>query len=394
MDLQNLIDLHDVYRVFEVLSKHAGSSRFVGGCVRNALLNLPIDDIDIATTLRPDQVESAFSQEGIKIIDIGKDYGTIIVVINSCQYEITTLRKDVETDGRRAVVEYCDDWQEDALRRDLTINAMSYDPREQKLYDYFGGIGDLENGMIKFVGNPEQRVQEDYLRILRFFRFYTYYGKIFDEDSLRACAQYAEKIQTISAERKFHEFSRILQHNNSSRTLKIMLENQVLYGLFAIKISDGTIQVLDRLKELSKDLKHSHSYLLKFFAIIHTNNIDIDAVNETFKFSNKDKQYLMNIKKIVDTGITKIQQNLYEYIYEQKDLLDGLLFLKADHETFNEAMRYSAKSLIFPITGADIMSHFAVKEGKEVGKLLDLAKKIWFKSKYSMDKEEILASCK
>jgi hypothetical protein len=176
-----------------------------------------------------------------------------------------------------------------------------------------------------------------------------------------------------------------------------MLDHRILQALFSADISEGTVSALDDLQRLAEKLDHPYSYLLKFFTIIHTSNITIDSANKIFKFSNKDKQYLMNIKKIADNGITKIQQNLYECIYEQRGLLDGFLYLfivskEVDTEIFNEITHYSAKSLIFPVTGADIMSHFSVKEGKEVGALLNLAKKAWCESKYALSRDKILLS--
>jgi len=201
MTLYNLLNFYDSSTIFSVLKDGGGNPRFVGGCVRNILANLPINDIDIATTLLPGEVESLLEKSNIKTLDVGKEHGTIIALLEGRSYEITTLRKDIETDGRHAVVSFSDSWEEDAQRRDFTINAMSYDPYTKELHDYYGGKKDLKDGVVKFVGDPDKRVKEDYLRILRFFRFYAIYGRNnkIDHESLKACKDNAEKIKILSA---------------------------------------------------------------------------------------------------------------------------------------------------------------------------------------------------
>ena len=395
--LENLIKFRDVSKVFFVLTEAGGESRFIGGCVRDTILGVTSNDVDIATTLRPDLVEHAFKSQNIKTIDIGKDHGTIVVVINSYSYQITTLRKDVETDGRRAIVEYSDDWQEDALRRDFTINAMSYCPYKKEIYDYFGGVGDLQDGVIKFVGIPEQRVQEDYLRILRFFRFYTYYGRKdqIDKRALAACIKYAPKIKTISAERKSYEFQKILAHEKCSDTIDMMLKSGILSILFEHEINEKVVGNLETLHELSRELKYTHSFLLKLFVILSASKMTIDAVDNVFHLSNKDKKYFKHLGKIDKIGIAGVKKNLYELIYDQECLLEGLLYLFlreniVDLSLFDEVQKYSKQKKYFPVTGKDIMSNFHIKEGKDVGKMLKRGKTFWCKSKYSASKDAIV----
>ena len=164
----------EVQRLFTLLGNK--NLRFVGGCVRNALLGLPITDIDLATTLQPEEVMQRLNAAHIQCIPTGIDYGTVTAVLNGVGYQITTLRRDVATDGRRAVVAYTTDWAEDAARRDLTVNAL-YADWNGIIYDPLGeGLKDIEKRRIRFVGDPEVRIQEDYLRILRFLRFYSFYG--------------------------------------------------------------------------------------------------------------------------------------------------------------------------------------------------------------------------
>ena len=150
--------------------------RFVGGCVRKSISGDNIDDIDLATILKPDEIKKKLNKENIKVIDTGISHGTVTAIINKKKFEITTLRKDLSTDGRHAEVTFTSDWKEDALRRDFTINAI-YADIQGRIFDPLNGISDLQKGIVKFIGTPDERIQEDYLRILRYFRFFTQYSK-------------------------------------------------------------------------------------------------------------------------------------------------------------------------------------------------------------------------
>ena len=188
--------------------------RFVGGCVRKALRGEHIDDVDLATTLVPDEVKKRLSQNNIKVIDTGISHGTVTAILNKKKFEITTLRKDVSTDGRHANVKFTLNWHEDAARRDFTINAIYVDI-EGRIFDPLNGISDLQNGVIKFIGSPDDRIQEDYLRILRYFRFFTQYSKKnYDQDIIRSIKKYINGLNKISNERIFDEFKKILKLKN------------------------------------------------------------------------------------------------------------------------------------------------------------------------------------
>ena len=188
--------------------------RFVGGCVRKALCGEKIDDIDLATTLKPDEVKKKLNKEDIKVIDTGISHGTLTAIINKKKFEITTLRKDVSTDGRHANVEFTSNWKLDALRRDFTINAI-YAEIDGRIFDPLDGISDLQNGKVKFVGSPEKRIQEDYLRILRYFRFFTQYSKMdYDQDTIRSIKKNINGLNKISNERIYDELKKILVLKN------------------------------------------------------------------------------------------------------------------------------------------------------------------------------------
>ena len=203
-------------------------ARIVGGAVRDALASLPIADIDLATPDPPDQTLQALDRAGLRAIATGLAHGTVTAISNHRPFEITTLRRDVETDGRHASVAWTDDWEQDAARRDFTINALSLD-RAGAVHDFFGGQADLTAGRVRFVGNPATRIAEDYLRVLRFFRFWARYGRLPPEpEATAAIAAAAHELPRLSAERVWSELKRILQAPNPAPAIALMAELGVL----------------------------------------------------------------------------------------------------------------------------------------------------------------------
>ena len=211
--------------------------RFVGGCVRKSISGENIDDIDLATILEPDEVKKRLNKEDIKVIDTGISHGTVTAILNNKKFEITTLRKDISTDGRHAKVIFSTNWEEDALRRDFTINAV-YADIEGRIFDPFNGISDLQNGVIKFIGTADERIQEDYLRILRYFRFFTQYSKIdHNQDVIKSIKKYINGLNKVSNERIFDELNKIivlenllsLFFNNISKAIIINIFPQLKY---------------------------------------------------------------------------------------------------------------------------------------------------------------------
>lgn len=235
-------------RVLEALEAAGGPgcARFVGGCVRNALLGEPVDDLDVATPLRPDETVAALKAAGLKVVPTGVEHGTVTAVSGGRPYEITTLRRDVETDGRRAVVAFTEDWAEDAARRDFRLNAL-YADGEGRVFDPTGeGLADLETRRIVFVGDAETRIREDYLRILRFFRFQAWYGRGEpDADGLAASTELKDGIARLSVERTFKELMKLLAAPNPRRAVHAMAETGVL--AVALPEASGDLSVLERM---------------------------------------------------------------------------------------------------------------------------------------------------
>lgn len=215
-------------RVFAAIRDAGGEARVAGGAVRNALLKIPVADVDLATTLSPEAVSAACEAAGLTVHPTGIDHGTVTVVSDHHPYEVTTLRHDIETDGRRARVKFTDDWQADAARRDFTMNALYCDERG-KIYDFTDGYRDISRNRISFVGSASQRIQEDYLRILRFFRFHACFGRgAPDKVALPACVRHRKGLDGLSAERIRQEMFKLLAAPGAVPTLKLMAKHGVL----------------------------------------------------------------------------------------------------------------------------------------------------------------------
>lgn len=217
-------------RLLSALGAVEGETRFVGGCVRDTLLGLPVSDVDLATRLAPEEVMKRIRKAGLKPIPTGLAHGTVTAVIGkSSTVEITTLRRDVATDGRRATIAYTDDWREDAARRDFTINALSVDPASLEIFDYFEGLADLEAHRVRFIGDALTRIAEDHLRILRFFRFHARFGHgTPDAEGLAACAERANDLMALSRERIADELLKLLGLDDPAATVALMRERGIL----------------------------------------------------------------------------------------------------------------------------------------------------------------------
>ena len=222
-------------KLFKAIAKAGGEARVAGGAVRNTIMGLPVHEVDVATTLSPEAVTTACAAAGLSVHPTGIDHGTVTVVADHHPYEVTTLRHDVETDGRWAKVAYTNDWQADAMRRDFTMNAL-YCDEDGKVYDYTNGYRDALRNRIIFVGDPRQRIQEDYLRILRFFRFHARFGKGQpDEAGLAACVGLAKGLDLLSPERIRQEMFKLLEADQAVRTLKLMHRVGILSHLIDYK---------------------------------------------------------------------------------------------------------------------------------------------------------------
>ena len=279
-------------RLLKALGAEEGLTRYVGGAVRDDLLQLPVSDIDLATRIPPDEVIRRLEAAKIKAVPTGIEHGTVTAVSDAQPFEITTLRRDVSTDGRRATVAFTDDWQEDAARRDFTINALSADPRTGELFDYFGGLADLERRHIRFIGDPLQRIAEDHLRILRFFRFHARFGAGDpDAAALEACTTRANDLMALSRERIADELLKLLGVSEPSPTVAIMLQRGILRPILP-EVSADRMGHLQALLATEREAGISPDPLRRLAALLPQDAPTADEIAIRLRFSNKARKRL------------------------------------------------------------------------------------------------------
>ncbi len=265
------------------------NARFVGGAVRDALLGLPVADLDIATRHQPEDVMHALRRAGIKAVPTGLAHGTITAVIESGPVEVTTLRRDVSTDGRHAVVAFTDDWREDAARRDFTMNALYADPRTGEVFDYFGGLADLEARHIRFIGDARQRIAEDHLRILRFFRFLARFGDTPDPDGLAACTERANDLMALSRERIRDELLKLLVARDAVRVVRLMHDRDIFRPVLP-EVDDAGIARLTALASAETDQSMTPDPIRRLAALVgHDATVEVGA---RLKLSNAERKRL------------------------------------------------------------------------------------------------------
>ena len=275
------------------LDAGAGKARFVGGAVRDALLGLPVNDIDIATTLDPQDVLGRLKKAGIKAVPTGIDHGTITAVLPGGPVEITTLRRDVSTDGRRATIAYTDDWREDAARRDFTINALYADPLTGAITDYFGGVADLEARRLRFIGDASARIAEDHLRILRYFRFLARYGgNVLDEAAYAACVAAANSLMALSRERIADELLKLLGVAAPVAALRLMIDGAILTPVLP-EIGRTGIDRLVALMAREAEAGVAPAPIRRLAALLPPDPVLADQIGARLKLSNKARKRLM-----------------------------------------------------------------------------------------------------
>lgn len=268
-----------------------GNARFVGGAVRDTLLGLPVTDIDLATPHAPAQVVELLERAGIKAVPTGIAHGTITAVSSGTVVEVTTLRRDVSTDGRRATVAFTDDWREDAARRDFTINALYADPQTGEIFDYFGGLADLEARHIRFIGDPLQRIAEDHLRILRFFRFLARFGDTPDRAALDACIARANDLMALSRERIRDELLKLIVAPDAVRVLQLMVERDILKPVVP-EIDAAGVKRLAALAGHETAAGIAPEPVRRLAAILPPDPAANEAVGARLKLSNTERQAL------------------------------------------------------------------------------------------------------
>lgn len=279
-------------RLLRALGADEGLVRYVGGAVRDDLIGLPVSDVDLATRLKPQEVVERLEAARIKAVPTGIDHGTVTAVSDGQPVEITSLRRDVSTDGRRATVAFTDDWKEDAARRDFTINALSADPNSGEIFDYFGGTDDLHHRRVRFIGEPLQRIAEDHLRILRFFRFHARFGAGHpDEAGLEACTRRANDLMALSRERIADELLKLLAVDDPAPTVGIMLQRAILKPVLP-EIARERVRDLEALIACEREAGIDAEPLRRLSALLPRERAVAEEVAVRLKLSNKNRKRL------------------------------------------------------------------------------------------------------
>lgn len=390
-------------KIFSLLNEKEDTARFVGGCVRDSIIGLKTNDIDIATKLNPEDVVKILGSESIKVIPTGIDHGTVSVFSKDFNFEITTLRSDISTDGRHAEVIFSDSWEEDSLRRDFTINSI-YLKQNGELYDPHNGIQNLKDKKIIFIGNPDERINEDYLRILRFFRFNAFYGNNnlkLSSDSIKACIKNKNKIKKLSSERVQNEFFKILNSSDPYFIVSIMRKIEILDLLFEHKVET---KIFKKLLLIEKENSFSKNHILRF-ASLALKNKKINANNlQMFNFSKKERKelcLLTNQEFEIHNKLNKSDIKKILYSIDRKTLKDmaKLSWALSNNRVTNKNWKNVLSQIdkvaipIFPLKAKDILD-YGLEEGPIIGEILKTVEQDWIDSNFEHNKEDLLFKLK
>jgi poly(A) polymerase len=336
----------------------AGNARYVGGAVRDTLLGLEVKDIDLATTIEPRKVMRLLENASIRAIPTGIDHGTVTALLSDGPVEITTLRHDVSTDGRRATVAFAKDWQDDAARRDFTINALYADPASGELFDYFGGLDDLKTRKVRFIGDARERIREDHLRILRYFRFQARFGsQPADMESEQCCAELAATLKALSRERIGMETMNLLSLPGPAPTVARMAE----LGVLAVILPEADPVALAALvaQELRQDVPPDP--LRRLAAMLPADPDLVAQVAARFRLSGAQKKRLVNAAR---RDSTPGDARALAYRLGMEQALDRLLLAGADTAPLKD---WAIPT--FPLKGGDIVAR-GIKAGPQVARTL------------------------
>ena len=381
-------------KIQDVFPADTVTARFVGGCVRKYLSNDKIDDIDIATTLSAKEIKEKFKNTKFNVVETGIKHGTVTLITDKFNLEITTLRKDVETDGRHAEVEYIDDWQLDSERRDFTINAIYLDING-KIFDPQMGTVDLKNNNVKFIGDPQKRIEEDYLRIIRFLRFKIMYDSKVEISTINAIKQNLDGIKKISKERILIELYKILDLKNFIN----LNESTHLKEIFSLIFPEfENLKRLERLVKICNYTQVNKELLLAVLLIDEKNNHEYFA--HKYNVSNNIKENLhMFAKNLTLIRVNKdfFKKELEKYIYlNDKNHLTNLNILnfvineKLKFKDFSETLKkiLQSKKHKLPVDGKYLMDN-GMKQGSQMGKVLKKIEEEWIKNNFKISEDQM-----
>ena len=389
----------EVDRIFAAISSFSKNSeiRYVGGCVRKIINREKVDDIDLAVNLKPQDVCDALKKKSIKYYKSGIEHGTITALIDNIKFEITSLRKDIDTDGRHAKVEFSDNWKEDASRRDFTINCI-YADIQGNLFDPFDGKKDLESGKVNFIGDVEVRIKEDYLRVLRYIRFFLNYSK--DKHSskiIKIIKKNLSGVSDISSERLLDEFQKLLKSKGFSKLGK---DQECLEIIRLIFPQLKNISIFNKLNKFAEKnfFKVDFIFLISLLIIDGTDNVDYFIFK--FNLSKKDKKRLLFLNSFFSKKLTNkafLEKNLNKVFYfnGREALMDVIYFKifksnKVDNKLIKLIEIFKKKEIpVMPLKANILIEKYQLIEGKELGKKLRIIEEVWVNNNFNISEKEI-----
>ncbi len=387
------------YKIFDAINSHNSESeiRYVGGCVRKVINKEKVDDIDLATNLDPTQVCKILKKENINYYETGIEHGTITAVIDEYRFEITSLRKDVSTDGRHANVKFSKNWKEDAARRDFSFNSI-YADREGNLFDPYNGKNDLEKGCVKFIGESNKRIQEDYLRILRYIRFFLNYSKQpHDTELVRKLKINIGGLRKISKERLLDELKKIMKFD----ILKRLSADKLSLELFLMIFPElYNIRIFSKINEYQSNLLKDFDFILLLSLMIIDEKDNADYFLYKFNISKKDQKRIKIIdnfykEKINSKTFSEINMNKFFYYNGKQAINDILNFRiikskKYDKNLIELIKLYNNKNIPkIPIKAEEIMIKYKIPEGQHLGKKLKLIEEEWVNNDFQISDQQI-----
>ena len=398
-DFEDLRKKTNIKKIFDIISNFSEISeiRYVGGSIRKIINNEKVDDIDLATNIIPEKVCEILKKNKINFYESGINHGTVTARIEQHKFEITTLRKDVLTDGRHAKVEFSHDWYEDASRRDFTFNAI-YADLHGNLYDPFDGKKDLNLGIVKFIGDPEERIKEDYLRILRYVRFFLNYSKIDHDESLKKIIkQNINGISKVSPDRLLDELRKIFLSNGFLKITKDKFCQEIITLVFPQLIN---LNILKNINDYSKNLIEEKDFIFLISLMIIDDTDNSEYFIFKYNISNEDKKrirFLSNIySKNLDKSIFK-EKNLWKILYHNgNDYLNDVINYKIFQNKKLDKDLVKLKTFFcnqeapkLEINARILIEKFNYKEGKELGSKLKEIEDFWIENSFKISDQEL-----
>ena len=394
LSFRNIERKTEIEKIFNAINTFSENSeiRYVGGCIRKIINKEEVDDIDLAVNLNRVEVCSALKKKNIKFYESGIEHGTITALINNNKFEITSLRKDVDTDGRHAKVLFSKVWHEDALRRDFSINSI-YADKEGNLFDPFNGKKDLVNGKILFIGDAEKRIKEDYLRILRYIRFFLNYSKQeHNPQVIKIIKRNVNGLSRISSVRLLDEFKKLVQ---SEGFLKLVKDNICLEIITLIFPQLKNINIFKNLNTFTKKniFKVDFIFLLSVMIIDGTDNVNYFIYK--FNISKKDQKRLLFLNDFYLQKITTVNLNKILYFNGREAVMDIIYFKifkskKVDNNLLTMIKIFEEKEIpIMPVGAIMLMKKYNISEGKKLGNKLKKIEELWVNNNFEINEKEV-----